>query len=136
MQSGHVNFLSILVSAAVYFILGALWYSKALFGKAWMKDIGKTEEQLKEGFSPLAFVWSFIWSFIATYAIARLMVWTGGSTVRDGFLIGLLTAVCFIVAPMVINNLFERRSKTLLTINAAYHSLALILAGIIIGAWR
>ena len=65
MQSGSVNYLAIVVSAIVYWVIGAFWFSPPLFGKIWMKGIGKTQEQLKEGFSYLAFVWSFIWSFIA-----------------------------------------------------------------------
>ena len=136
MQFGHVNFLSVVVSAAIYWILGALWYSKIIFGKLWMKNIGKTEEQVKEGFSYMAFIWSFIWSFVAAYGIARLMVWTGGHTVGDGILIGLLAGVCFVLAVMVINNLFERRPKSLLVINASYHTIALMIAGIVIGLWR
>ena len=136
MQSGHVNYLAVLVSAAVYWILGAFWFSKALFGKAWMKGIGKTEEELKQGFSKLAFLWSFVWSFVAAYGIARLMAWTGGSSVGDGFLIAMLAGVSFVFAVMVINNIFERRSKGLLFINAFYHIIALILSGIIIGVWR
>jgi hypothetical protein len=51
-------------------------------------------------------------------------------------MVGLLIAVTFILAPMIINNLFERRPRSLLSINAAYHMLALIIAGVIIGAWR
>ncbi len=136
MQFGHVNFLSVLVAALVYFALGAIWYSRALFANPWKRHIGKTEEQLKENFSSLAFLWSFIWSFVAAYGIARILIWANGTTAGAGFLVGLLVAVCFIIAPMTINNLFEQRSKTLLAINAAYHSVALILAGIIIGAWR
>ena len=136
MESGHVNFLAVLVSAAVYWILGAFWFSKALFGKTWAKGIGKTEEELKQGFSKLAFLWSFVWSFIAAYGVARLMVWTGGSTVGDGFIVGLLVGISFVLATMVINNLFERRPKSLILINALYHIVALVVSGVIIGAWR
>ena len=136
MQTGHVNFLAVLVSATVYWILGALWYSPVLFAKPWMKNLGKTREQLMEGFSKLSFLWSFFWSFVASYGIARILVWANGTTVIDGFLVGLLAAICFILSPMVINNLFERRPKSLLAINASYHGVALIIVGIIIGLWR
>jgi hypothetical protein len=136
MQYGHVNFLSVLVSAAAYWIVGALWYSPVLFGKSWMNHIGKTKEQLMEGFSKLSYLWSFIWSFVASYGIARILVWANGTTVRAGFLVGLLAAVSFVLAPMVINNLFDRRPRPLLLINVSYHGVALILVGIIIGAWR
>lgn len=136
MQSGSVNYLAVVISAAAYWLLGALWYSPVLFARVWTRNIGKTEEQLKEGFSYLAFVWSYVWSFVAAYGVARLMIWCGGNSATDGFMVGLLIAVTFILAPMIINNLFERRPRSLLSINAAYHMLALIIAGVIIGAWR
>jgi hypothetical protein len=136
MQSGSVNFLSVLVAAVAYWLLGALWFSKALFGKTWMKGIEKTEEQLKQGFSKMAFIWCYVWSFIAAYGIARIMVWTGSTSIGQGILIGLLAGITFTLAPFVINNLFERRSKSLIMINASYHVVALVISGIIIGAWR
>ena len=136
MQSGSINYLAVVVSAVVYWVIGALWFSPAVFGKIWMKGIGKTQDQLKEGFSYMAFVWSFIWSFIAAYGIARFLVWTGGNSIGDGFVIGLLAGISFVIAPFVINNLFERRSKSLLVINALYHVVGLIVSGLIIGAWR
>ncbi len=135
MQMGHVNYLSVLVSAAAYWILGALWFNKALFGKQWMKGIGKTEEQVKADFKPMSFLWSFVWSFIAAYGIARILVWIGENTVGDGVLVAVLAGVCFILAPAVINNLFERRSCTLLCINVGYHAVGLIISGVIIAAW-
>jgi hypothetical protein len=136
MQHGHVNFLSVLVSAAIYWVLGAMWYSPVLFGKIWMNNVGKTKEQLMANFSKLSYLWSFVWSFVAVYGIARIMVWANGTTLLEGFLVGLLAAVTFILAPTVINNLFDRRPNALLLINVCYHGVALILAGIIIGAWR
>jgi hypothetical protein len=84
----------------------------------------------------MAFVWSFLWSFVAVYGVARLMVWTAGDSAGDGFMVGLLSGITFVLAPYVINNLFERRPRTLILIDACYHVVALTIAGIIIGAWR
>jgi hypothetical protein len=136
MQFGHVNFLSVLVSAAAYWILGALWYTPFLFGKIWMANLGKTRDEMMAGFSKLSYFWSFVWSFVAAYGIARIMIWANGTTVRDGFLVGLLSGICFLLAPVAINNLFDRANKKIVAINVSYHMLALIIAGIIIGAWR
>jgi hypothetical protein len=136
MLTGSVNYLAVLVAAAVYFLLGALWYSKLLFANTWMKGVGKTDEQIKEGFSRMAFLWSFIWSFVAVYGVARILVWAGGDSAADGFLAGLLIGVCFVLAVFVINNLFEKRPKGFMLINAFYHVVAFIISGLIIGAWR
>ena len=47
MHLPHVNYLAVLVSAIAIFILGGLWYSKALFAKTWIALMGITEEQMK-----------------------------------------------------------------------------------------
>ena len=35
-----INWLAVLVAALAYFILGAIWYSKALFAPKWAKLVG------------------------------------------------------------------------------------------------
>ena len=47
MQTTGVNYLAVLVAGIVYFALGAVWYARPVFGKAWMEGVGKTEEQIK-----------------------------------------------------------------------------------------
>ena len=45
----NVNWLAILVGALVPMVMGFVWYNPNLFGNAWMRSIGKTEEELKAG---------------------------------------------------------------------------------------
>ena len=44
-----VNILAVLIAAVSSFLLGGLWYSPALFGKAWQREVGLTDEQLAKG---------------------------------------------------------------------------------------
>src|SRR5262245_52781870 len=37
MDFSKINFIAVLVSALSTFVLGGLWYSPLLFGKAWMR---------------------------------------------------------------------------------------------------
>ncbi len=127
---------AVLVSGVAYMVLGALWYSPVLFGKSWMKLIGKSEEQVKKDFKPINYLWAFIGSLIAAYGIARIMVSFGGSTIRDGMIIGLVAGICFVGAAFFINDLFESRPKGLTFINVLYHLTGFIVMGIIIGAWQ
>ena len=48
MDFSGVNFLAVIVVAVAAFAIGFPWYS-LLFGKAWQKQLGFTEEYLKEG---------------------------------------------------------------------------------------
>ncbi len=136
MSTSGVNYLAVLVGAGVYFIFGALWYSKSLFGKTWMLNIGKTEEQLKAAFSPWKLVWAFIGSFLAAYGLARILSWIPGASITTGVMLGILTGVCFILAPTTINDVMEGRPCKLTMVNILYHMVGLVLMGIIIGAWK
>jgi surface polysaccharide O-acyltransferase-like enzyme len=135
MEMGSVNFLSVIVAAIAYMALGALWYSPVLFGNAWMKGIGKTKEQVAAGASPMNYVLALIYSFIAAYGIARLMIWTGRSTISDGIVIGLLAGICFVLSTMGVNDLFENRPRSLTFVNILYHIVGFIVVGVIVGAW-
>jgi hypothetical protein len=120
----------------VYFLFGALWYSKGIFGNAWMQGIGKSKEQLEAGFSPWKLVWTFVGSLLAAYGLARIMSWIPGATLSTGIMVGLLAGICFIFAPMSINDVMEGRPCKLTVINIIYHMIGFVLMGIVIGAWR
>ena len=49
METNAINYWAILASALSTFLIGGLWYSPAVFGKAWMHENGFTEEELKKG---------------------------------------------------------------------------------------
>ena len=44
-----LNYLAIIAAAISTFVIGGLWYSPAVFGKAWMRENGFTEEDMKKG---------------------------------------------------------------------------------------
>lgn len=131
----EMNYLAILVAALAYMLIGAIWYSPILFGKAWMKGIGKTKEQVAADFSPLNYAWALITAFVASYAIARILFWTGGGGWRDGLVLGLLVGVCIAGASLWVNDTFEARPRTLTIINLLFHIVGLSVAGVIIGLW-
>ena len=45
----EINWIAVVVAAVACFLLGGLWYSPVLFGKAWQREAGLTDEQLKNG---------------------------------------------------------------------------------------
>jgi hypothetical protein len=136
MEPAGINYLAVIVAAVAYMILGALWYSPVLFGNAWMRSIGKTKEQVTADFSPLNYLWALIASFLASYGIARIMLWTGSQGIGDAIKIAIVAGICFVVATMGVNDIFEGRKKGLTLINVLYHILGFIIAGIIIAAWQ
>jgi len=131
-----LNYWAILVAAAAYFVLGALWYAPPVFGKVWRTGIGKTDEQVKADFSPWNLVWTFIFSFVAAYGVARLVQWSGGTSAGDGLLVAFLAGVCFAAATVAMHHVMEKRPCSLTVVNALYSIVGFLLMGLIVGAWR
>ena len=135
MSTVGINYWAVLVGGGAYWLLGALWYSPALFGNAWMKGVGKTKEQIAAGASPFNYIWGLITSLVAAYGIARIMIWTGRDSIADGITVSLLVGVCFVLTSLSVNDVFEGRPRSLSVINILYHIVGFVIIGIILGAW-
>jgi len=72
-----VNYLAVLLSSIIAFVIGAAWYSPALFFKPWAASVGKSEEELKKRASPLSYVITFLAWFVAVYVLARIFWFLG-----------------------------------------------------------
>ena len=64
MEMGSINWLAILVAGISSFVVGGIWYSPGLFGKAWMKDNNLTEDDVKRGNKGKIFGWTLIFSLL------------------------------------------------------------------------
>ncbi|MBD3258383.1 DUF1761 family protein [candidate division GN15 bacterium] len=136
MPQAAINYWAVLVSGVAFTILGALWYSPVLFGNAWMRNIGKTKEQLDQEFSVWKIIGALIGSLITAYGVARLMIWTGGATIGDAILLAILVGVSFMIAPFMVNDLMEGRPTSLTVINVLFNLVGFIIIGVIVGAWQ
>jgi len=136
MEPTDINYLAVLVAGIAYFILGAIWYSPALFGNAWMKAIGKTKEQAQADYSPWKLLFTLIMALVAAYGIARISSWIRADLLWSGLGVGLLIGVCFVLTTMGMNDLMESRPKKLFLMNIFYQIISFMVMGLIIGLWR
>ena len=67
MENVDINWLALVAAALSTLVVGFLWYGP-LFGKAWMKETGITEEQAQKGM-PLRFGLSVVLAFVAVVFI-------------------------------------------------------------------
>jgi hypothetical protein len=129
-----VNWLAVIVATAVAFFLGGLWYSKSMFGVAWMQEVGLSEQEIAETNLRSALFGTAILQFIAAAALA---VFLGpGSTWLIGLQSGLIVGICWLATSYGITYLFERRSFRLFRINAGYYVVVFAITATIIGAWH
>ncbi|HMY36376.1 MAG TPA: DUF1761 domain-containing protein, partial [bacterium] len=60
-----LNWLAIIVASISAFVLGGIWYSPLMFGNAWMKVAGMTEESVKQGNPGKIYGGAFLLTLIA-----------------------------------------------------------------------
>jgi hypothetical protein len=63
----EINWLIQIIAALVPMLVGFIWYNPKVFGNAWMKSAGLTEEQVKTGNMPLIFGLSFVLAFVLSF---------------------------------------------------------------------
>jgi hypothetical protein len=130
----QLNYLAIVVAALSTFLIGGLWYSPAVFGKAWMKENGFTEESLKGGNMAKIFGVAFILGLISAVNLAMFMGPENDPAM--GAMWGFLAGAGWVATFVGTHYLFERRSFKLFLINAGYSIVALTIMGIILAAWK
>jgi uncharacterized membrane protein YagU involved in acid resistance len=130
-----VNWLAVAIAGISAFVLGGVWYSPALFGKAWMKENNMSVEDVQKGNKAKIFGWSFILSLVMAVNLAMYLSSDPKIDLAMGIVYGLLTGV-WIFCGIAIVALFEHRSARYIFVNGGYMLVALGLMGAIIGAWR
>lgn len=124
-------YLSILIAGLIPMALGYVWYHPKVFGNAWMKSLGLTEESVKEGNMALIFGLSTLISLFIAWRINAYSSHTepGMSQLVHGFFHGAYSMGLPAALVLVSNGLFQRNTLTNLAINAAYWIVALGLMG-------
>lgn len=135
MDLGNINWFAVLAAALANFVIGGLWYSPALFGKAWMRANDFTEADLKRGSPAVIFGVSFVFCLVMA---ANLAAFLAGPETTVGFAIFAGVAAGFGWAAMGLGviALFERRPWSYLVVNGGYLTVSFALMGAILGAWR
>jgi hypothetical protein len=125
------EWLPSLIATLAAFGLGGLWYSPLLFGKAWQRESGLSDEQLAAANKLKIFGGSFVLCLLA--AIAFSMVITPEADFFMAFHSGIGVGLFWVATSFGVNYLFELKSLKLWLINAGYHTLQFSLYGLIFG---
>ncbi len=134
-MEANINHFAVLACGVTNLVLGALWYSPALFYNTWKKENNLTDEQLKS-LNPLkTYGISFILSVIISYNMAFFLS-DSKTSMSWGATAGFLTGLGFCTFIFAIVSLFEMRSWKYILINGGYITIYFTLIGLIIGAWR
>jgi Protein of unknown function (DUF1761) len=135
---GGLNWLAVIVATIVYFALGALWYSPVAFGKPWQRAIGWDEAQ-QSGASPAIYVGPALFALVSTIATAMLANATGSTDIGSGLVLGLIVGIGYGLTLTAYEALFAPNRPgpwVWFAITGSYHLVGLLIAAVIVSAWR
>jgi hypothetical protein len=129
----QVNYLAVFICGVVSIVIGAVWYSHIVFGRTWMDEGDKSEEELKKDFNPIkTYGISFLCNLFVAFALAQLLAHCGANTIAEGIRISFLCWLGFFIAPMLQNSLHEKKSVRLIFIDSGYHLINILFYGVIL----
>ncbi len=137
MDFGSINWLAVIVSVIASMVIGFIWYSPAVFYKAWLTGRGKSwEDRPMQGPSPMLFVYTILASLVEAVALAFVLQTMGSDTAGSGAAGGFMLWLGFVAPTNLVNNLFAGHGWKVWLIEAGDHLLYLLAAGAILGAWH
>ena len=95
MQHLEINHWAVLVSGVILWLLGAIWYSPALFAKPWMEMLGIKKDESKRSWMMVGMISSFIGDLILSFVLAHVIGWAEVSGFGYGALVGCLVWIGF-----------------------------------------
>ncbi len=133
----EVNLVGVALATVAAMLVGAIWYSKGVFGAEWMKLV-KLNEKKAQKEAPKAMSVMFVLAAITAYAIAWLSFVVSAWLEIDSYLAAslqtaLMVWVAFAFATHVSNGMFEQRSSRLMAINVGNSLVTYLAMGLAIG---
>ncbi len=138
----NINYGAVIIAAIAQFVIGAVWYSPALFANKWLAALGKTPGVMEMGNKQyIAFAKSFIGSLCMAFVFAHIITSFGEHSVTAGIGGGIWMWIGF-GFPILLNGyLYDGALRTgenrtrLFFINAGYYLVSLIVMGSILAMW-
>ena len=135
MEAININHFAVFTCALFNLILGAIWYSPALFYEVWKKENSLKDEDFKDINMMKMYSISFVLALIMSYNMAFFL----GGNETDwvwGMTAGFLTGFGWCAMIFAVIALFELKSLKYILVNSGYIILYFTIIGLILGLWR
>jgi hypothetical protein len=131
----HFNHWAILVSAVIFWVLGAIWYSPLLFAGPWVAMV-KPNPATKSRNMIAGSIASFFCDLVLSLILAHMVLWSGADSFGLGALVGFIAWMGFFAAPTLPQGIYEGRPFSLFAINTGYRLVGLLIVGGLLAVWR
>lgn len=134
----EVNYLAVLLAGASTMIVGAIWYSKAVFGKTWA-DLAHVDLDRKMRSGELGWIMAstFMASLITAYVLAHVAFLSnqffGNSFMQDTLTTAFWLWLGFTAVRLYVHDAFETRRKKLTVLASGHELLTVMVMALIIG---
>lgn len=134
----NVNWLSMVIATIIPMIVGFIYYHPKLFGSAWMKSLGITEEDIKKQNMAKTYGIALVMSFLLAFFLLNFNNSPGQEgefdTFKHGAFHGLFLSIVVAMPILMTNGLFELKNLKNIFINIGYWLITLVLMGGILDA--
>ena len=129
-----MNILAIIIVTVIEFFLGFLWYSKVIFGKLFLKHLGKSQDEVQ--MKALDGILSVVASFLTFLFFAVVLDLIGSFDLVISLVLALVVWVGFIATSNYYGVIYEGRNKMLYLIFILYKLVGLLIGALILGLWK
>lgn len=134
MREIPIHFVPILAAAIVRMVIGALWYSPALFLPAWHRVSGVSEAEMKSGMGRAVTI-DFIGSLIMAFVLLHAVKYAGAESAVQGMAVGFFNWLGFIAVVTIGTVTYLRKPFQLFLVQNGYLLLSLLAMGAILALW-
>lgn len=131
----NINYVAVVAAAVINMIVGAAWYSPALFGKQWSALLGKKMEDMRKNAGP-GYGVAAVTALVQAFILAKFVGYAGAATVMAGAGVGLMAWLGFTGATSASNTVFAGRPWKLWAIDSGYFLVVLIVNGALLATWK
>jgi hypothetical protein len=129
----QVNWIAVVLGAVFSMLLGFLWFGP-LFGRLWLRSIGKKAEDLAGGAG--MYVFAFIGALVSAYVLAVLVGGLGISSWWRGAVLGGVVSVGIGSMAALVNGIFLRVPAGAWLLFALYQLVLNAAEGLLFAVWR
>jgi sterol desaturase/sphingolipid hydroxylase (fatty acid hydroxylase superfamily) len=134
----NISVWGVILAALSAMVVGTVWYSKAVFGKRWMKVLGMSDKDMKKNM-PFAMTMMIVAALLTSYTLAHFIIYAHRGTNNSWEWAAIKTSLWawlgFSFTTVIAHDSWDNRTKKNILINAGNRLVTLLVMGLILGAF-